>query len=225
MSRLRRIAVGKGKARVEMTGALAGALEDQILAAMGPLGEAVLQAAELLAEGAREHWPVATGASRAALVAGFRVDPARMSVVGTVFGAPYAHFIRWPGRRRIRSDIVAKMPPAEYDVTVVRKLWHSRKGTPYYRDVKEYRTKPPQGVTLTRGGVLQDLLRTPLKEAKAELKAVLPDFLTAILTTAEGERPQPIRWPKAGGTRRTPWSTRHPAESERRTAGWLGWKR
>src|SRR3990167_3025385 len=98
------IQVGKGKAKVMLTGALAGDLERDLLAALGPWGEAIRAKGQTLLDGARSRWPVDTGASRAGLTLGYRVDTAKYRVEASVVStAPYARWIRWAERRHMRT--------------------------------------------------------------------------------------------------------------------------
>lgn len=75
------IKFGKGRAEVEITGALADGLERELLAALGPVGDELMRTADrILRDEILPNWPVASGKSRDAWRKSLRVQPGEFRV-------------------------------------------------------------------------------------------------------------------------------------------------
>ena len=170
-----KVIVGKGKARVEMTGALAGELETAILDALGPIAERSLELADAVLSDARKEWPVKTERSKRGLRTVWTVDPTRMKVEATVVAEErYSRYIMRPrGRVILHTDSWGN---PRYEV-VARHSSESGADTVIYARTERWR----QGRSTKRGGVVQDLLRTPMKAQRKLLRQELPALVLRIL--------------------------------------------
>lgn len=167
-----KVVVGKGKARVELTGALAGELEQAIQTALGPLGGHIKERAEKVLKGALARWPERTGRSKAGLHLVYRIDPSRMKIEAAVDSdTRYARYIRWGSKRYPRRGQGAKGPPG----TVVVAQTVDSSGVPV--TIWGPKHPVPPGSDAKRGGVMRDLLRQPMKEQRALLRAELPKLI------------------------------------------------
>ena len=131
----RAIKVGRGRAEVTITGALAAQLDRDFRRLLGPVGDAMqAEADKIMDTEIKWKWPVKSGKSRESMETVLRVDPGS-SVVEVVFrnDQPYIRFIQSTkvGKRedktRIRSPLVT----------------HIRKPARAARRVLAKRTLPP----------------------------------------------------------------------------------
>ena len=129
------IKVGRGRAEVTITGALAAQLDRDFRRLLGPVADAMqAEADKIMDTEIKWKWPVKSGKSRESMETVLRVDPGS-SVVEVVFrnDQPYIRFIRSTkvGKRedktRIRSPLVT----------------HIRKPARAARRVLAKRTLPP----------------------------------------------------------------------------------
>ena len=129
------IKVGRGRAEVTITGALAAQLDRDFRRLLGPVADAMqAEADKIMDTEIKWKWPIKRGRSRDAMETVLRVDPGS-SVVEVVFrnDQPYIRFIRSTkvGKRedktRIRSPLVT----------------HIRKPARAARRVLAKRTLPP----------------------------------------------------------------------------------
>ena len=129
------IKIGRGRAEVTITGALAAQLDRDFRRLLGPVADAMqAEADKIMDTEIKWKWPVKSGKSRESMETVLRVDPGS-SVVEVVFrnDPPYIRFIRSTkvGKRedktRIRSPLVT----------------HIRKPARAARRVLAKRTLPP----------------------------------------------------------------------------------
>ena len=129
------IKIGRGRAEVTITGALAAQLDRDFRRLLGPVADAMqAEADKIMDTEIKWKWPVKSGKSRESMETVLRVDPGS-SVVEVVFrnDQPYIRFIRSTkvGKRedktRIRSPLVT----------------HIRKPARAARRVLAKRTLPP----------------------------------------------------------------------------------
>lgn len=87
------IRVGRGKASIIIEGPLADGIQDDILGALGPIGDRMMQLAGDVADRARAQWPVWTGKSRDGIATRLQIEPDNLVVRAEVYTVDYAKYI------------------------------------------------------------------------------------------------------------------------------------
>lgn len=107
------IKVGRGRAEVTISGALAEDLDRQIRGILGPVAKELQAEADEILQQARAEWPRASGESADSWSTALRVHPSTMGVEVVLFSrVPYIRYIRSTkvGRKakatRLRSPLV-----------------------------------------------------------------------------------------------------------------------
>ena len=125
------ISVGKGRASVTISGALADGLEREVRALLGPLSGALQAEADGILAKIETDWPVRTGKSRASWETRLRLTPgaagAEVILHSDVF---YTRFIKttkkgeWSDRVRLNSPLqtLVRKPARESKKTLKKSL-------------------------------------------------------------------------------------------------------